>query len=143
MAVCFVLVADGLAMLLPGPTSALGGAAILALGLSGLAFGLPRFLSPDGRAFSAILAARFGLVALPALCLPIAGLWFVTSPDALSGGFAAGWSMAWAACVALSAFLPCPRCSRSFGRRGWSLEVTSAACAHCGASARGDADGRS
>lgn len=74
MAVCFVLIADGLAMLLPGPASAPGGAAIGGVGLGGLAFGLPRFLSASGRAFAAILATRFGLFALPALCGPVAWL---------------------------------------------------------------------
>jgi hypothetical protein len=92
MAVCFVLIADGFAMLLPGPANSFGGAAILALGLAGLVFGLPRFLSRPGRVFSTILAARFGLFVLPVLSMPVAWLWFVTTPAALSGWFAIAWS---------------------------------------------------
>lgn len=136
MAVSFVLIADGIAMLLPGPSSSLGGAAILALGLVGLVVGLPRFLSRSGRAFGAILATRFGLVALPVLSLPVAWLWYAATPDALSPWFAVAWFTVWAACLLLSAFLPCPACGRSFGRRGASLEVRSSACAHCGANPR-------
>ena len=140
MAICFVLVADGLAMLLPGPSSALGGLAILALGLAGLALGLPRLLSDSGRAFSTILVARFGIFVLPVLCLPIAWLWSVTTPAALSWWFAAAWAAVWAACMALSALLPCPRCGQPFGRRGVALRLASSACAHCGADPRGPAD---
>ncbi len=139
MAVCFVLTADGIAMLLPGPSSSLGGAAILAIGVAGLRVALPRFLSPSGRAFSSILAARFGLFVLPVLVLPIALLWYVTSPDALSWWFAVAWAAVWSVCLGFSASLPCPECSRPFGRRGWSLQLTSSACAHCGADPRGRA----
>jgi hypothetical protein len=139
MAVCFVLIADGLAMLLPGPASSLGGAAILALGLAGLVFGLPRFLSRSGSAFSTILAARFGLFVLPVLCMPVAWLWSVTTPDALSAWFAVAWFSVWAVCLMLSAFLPCPHCSQPFGRRGLSFQLASSACAHCGANSRGRA----
>ena len=137
MAVCFVLVADGIAMLLPGPSSALGGAAILALGLAGLVFALPRFLSPPGRPFSAILATRFGLFVLPVLCLPIAGVWHVTNPAALSGWFAVAWAAVWSACLGLTALLPCPACGGAFGRRGGRLQLRSSTCPHCGADARG------
>lgn len=136
MAVSFVLVADGLAMLLPGPSSALGGAALVAVGGCGLRFGLPRFLSPAGRPFGPILAARFGMFALPVLCAPIAWLWHVTSPEALTAGFAVAWLGVWTTCVALSASLPCPACGQPFGRRGLRLETTGAACAHCGANPR-------
>lgn len=139
MGVSFVLVADGLAMLFPGPSSSLGGAAILGLGLVGLVFGLPRVLSSSGRAFSSILAARFGLFALPVLCLPIAWLWFARTPDALSAWFAVAWFTVWAMCLVLSAFLPCPECSRSFGRRGLRLPIASSVCAHCGANPRAHA----
>jgi hypothetical protein len=139
MCTSFVLIADGVTMLLPGPTSALGGAALLALGLAGLVFGVPRFMSGSGRAFSAILATRFGLFALPVLSAPVAGLWLATSPDALSVWFAVGWLLVWAACAALSAFLPCPECGRPFGRRGLRFQATSSACAHCGADPRGHA----
>jgi hypothetical protein len=138
MAVSFVLIADGLAMLLPGPSSSLGGAGILAVGLSGLVFGLPRFMSRSGRAFSSTLAARFGLFALPVLCGPVAWLWLTTSPDALSGWFVVAWFIVWAVCVALSAFLPCPKCGRPFGRRGLRFQTTSSACPHCGANPRAD-----
>ncbi len=140
MAACFVLIADGVAMLLPGPSSSLGGAAILLLGFVGLVLGLPRFLSQTGRAFAGILASRFGLVVLPVLCLPIAWLWSLTSPEALSVWFAVAWLSVWVACLALTALLPCPRCSQPFGRRGTSFRLTSSACAHCGANARGTDD---
>ena len=139
MAVCFVAIADGLAMLLPGASSSLGGAAILALGLAGLVFGLPRFMSSSGRAFSAILVTRFGLFALPVLGLPVAGLWFATTPAALSMWFAVAWFTVWAVCLVLSALLPCPECSHSFGRRGLRLQTRSSACAHCGANPRAHA----
>ena len=139
MAVCFVLIADGIAMLLPGPASALGGAAILVIGLAGLTFALPRFLSPSGRAFSSILATRFGLFVLPVLCVPIASLWFVTSPEALSWWFAFAWASVWSACLGFSALLPCPECAHPFGRRGWNLALRSAVCAHCGSKPRGRA----
>ncbi|NNL65016.1 MAG: hypothetical protein HKP30_02120 [Myxococcales bacterium] len=139
MAVCFVSIADGIAMLLPGPASALGGGAILVAGLAGLVFALPRFLSPSGRVFSAILAARFGLFVLPVLFLPVAALWSVTSPDALSGWFVVAWAAVWSACLGFSALLPCPECGRPFGRRGWRFQLRSSACAHCGADPRGRA----
>ena len=139
MAACFVLIADGVAMLLPGPSSSLGGATILVAGLAGLMFALPRSLSSSGRAFSSILAARLGLVALPVLCLPIASLWFFTSPDALSWWFAAAWAAVWSVSLGFSALLPCPECSQPFGRRGWSLQLRSSACAHCRADPRGGA----
>jgi len=131
------MIADGVAMLLPGPSSAIAGTAIVSAGVAGLVFALPRFLSPSGRAFSSILAARFGLFVLPVLCLPIAWLWFVTTPAALSWWFAVAWSAAWLVCLALSASLPCPECSHPFGRRGRSFRLTSSACAHCGANPRG------
>ena len=136
MAVCFVLVADGIAMLLPGSSSAPGGAAILVVGLAGLKFALPKFLSPSGRAFSSILTTRFGLFVLPVLCLPIASLWFVNSPEALSWWFAFAWATVWSACLGFSALLPCPECTQPFGRRGLSLALTSSACVHCGANPR-------
>lgn len=139
MAVCFVLIADGIAMLLPGPSSSLGGAAILVAGLVGLVIALPRYLSPSGRAFSSILASRFGLVALPALCLPIAWLWFATNPEALSWWFAAAWAAVWLVCLLLTSTLPCPECGRPFGRRGLRLQLGSSVCAHCGANTRGNA----
>jgi hypothetical protein len=139
MAVCFVLIADGFAMILPGPSSPLGGFAIAGVGLAGLVLALPRFLSPSGRAFSSILATRFGLVALPLLSVPIASLWFFTSPDALSWWFAVAWAAVWLGCLGLSASLPCPDCGQPFGRRGWSLRLRSSACAHCGANPRGGA----
>jgi hypothetical protein len=136
MAVCFVLIADGLAMLLPGPASALGGAAIGVVGLGGLAFGLPHFLSASGQAFAAILATRFGLFALPVLCGPVAWLWSVATPEALTAWFGVAWLTVWIACLVLSASLLCPACSQPFGRRGASLQLTSSACAHCGANPR-------
>ncbi len=139
MAVCFVLIADGIAMLLPGSTSPLGGAAILALGLVGLLYVLPRSLSPSGRDFSAILSTRFGLFVLPVLCLPIAGLWLASNPLALTGWFAVAWLGVWLACLLLSSTLPCPACGRPFGRRGASPRLTSSTCAHCNADARGEA----
>jgi hypothetical protein len=139
MAVCFVLIADGITMLLPGPASAFGGAAILVIGLAGLTFALPRFLSPSGRAFSTILATRFGLFVLPVLCAPIALLWFLRSPEALSWWFALAWASVWSACLGLSALLSCPACTHPFGRRGWRLALTSSACAHCGSNPRGRA----
>ena len=139
MAICFIAIADGLAMLLPGPSSALGGATILVLGLAGLGFGLPRSLSPSGRTSSAILATRFGLLALPALCLPVAGLWLARTPEALTPWFAVAWFTVWSVCLVLSAFLPCPECSRPFGRRGLRLQIASSACAHCGANPRPNA----
>ncbi len=138
MVVSFVMIADGLAMVLPGPSSALSGVAILLVGLAGLGFALPRFLSESGRAFSAILATRFGLFALPVLCLPIAWLWSVATPAALSWWFAVAWFAVWTACLALVAWLPCPHCNKPFGRRGPRLQLTSPACAHCGASPRGN-----
>jgi len=139
MLVSFIAIADGLAMLLPGPSSGIGGAAILVLGVAWLSFGVPRFMSPSGRAFSAVLIARFGLFVVPPLSLPVAGLWLVATPAALSVWFAIAWFAVWAACLALSAFLPCPQCSQPFGRRGLRFEVASSACPHCGANPRGSA----
>lgn len=136
MAACFVLVADGLAMLLHGPTSALGGLAILVLGMAGLRFGLARVLTPRGRAFQGILASRFGLFVLPVLVLPIAWLWSVTSPDALTPWFGVAWLAVWLGCLGLSAWLPCPDCGGAFGRSGLRFQLTSSVCAHCGANPR-------
>jgi len=138
MLISFIAVADGLAMLLPGPASPAGGAAILAAGAAWLVIGVPRCLSPSGREFSAALVTRFGLFALPALVLPIAGLWWIATPAALSVWFAVAWLSVWVVCVALSALLPCPRCGLPFGRQGLRFQTTSDACAHCGASARGE-----
>jgi hypothetical protein len=143
MATCFVLIADGLAMLLPGPASALGGAAIFVVGLGGLAFGLPRFLSASGQPFRTILAARFGLVALPVLCGPVAWLWSVSTPEALTLSFGVAWLSVWVACFALSAAWPCPVCRQPFGRRGASFQLASSACAHCGANPRSSGDSTS
>jgi hypothetical protein len=139
MLVSFVMIADGLAMLLPGPSSAVGGAAILLLGLAWLTRGLPKLMSAPGRAFSAILISRFGLVALPILIVPVAGLWFVATPAALSAWFAVAWLTVWAVCLILSAVLPCPHCRLPFGRRGFRFQIASSACPHCGANPRASA----
>jgi hypothetical protein len=134
--VSFVMIADGLAMLLPGPSSAVGGAAILSLGLAWLVLGFPKLMSASGRSFSAILVSRFGLVTLPVLVLPVAGLWFVATPSALSEWFTVAWFAVWAVCLLLSAVLPCPQCRLPFGRRGLRFEIASSVCPHCGANPR-------
>ncbi len=130
-------------MLLPGPSSALGGAVLLVVGSAWLGLGFPRLLSPEGRRFSAALVARFGLVIVPPLGLVVAGLWLVATPSALSVWFAVAWGAVWAVCVLLSAHLPCPSCGLPFGRRGWRFEVRSDACPHCGSSARSGTAGSS
>ena len=100
---------------------------------------LPRLLSPAGRPFGAALIARFGLFLLPPLSLPVAGLWLIATPSALSAWFAVAWFCVWVACLGLCAFLPCPECSEPFGRKGLRLQTASSACPHCGANPRGSA----
>ena len=132
----FVAVADGLAMLLPGPSSKPGGAAILLLGVAWWALGIPGVLSTSGRPFTAILIARFGLLVLPVLIIPVAGLWFVATPVALSRWFVVAWFSVWLLCALCSAFLPCPGCGQPFGRLGFRLQTRASACPHCGANPR-------
>ena len=135
----FVMVGDGLAMSLPGPSSGAGGAALLGLGAVWLARVVPAQLSAAGRPFAANVIARFGMVIAPPLALVMACIWWLATPAALSIGFAVAWSGVWVVCLALSAFLPCPRCRRPYGRRGARLQTASSECPHCGANPRGPA----
>jgi hypothetical protein len=139
LAIGFIAVADGLAMLLPGPSSKLGGAILLVLGVAWLLLGVPRLLSVSGRAFTVNVVARFGLLVLPPLSVPVAGLWMVATPSALSAWFAVAWFTVWAVCVGFSAFFPCPSCGEPFGRSGSRFQTTSSACPHCGANPRASA----
>ena len=123
-------------MMLPGPSSASGGAVLFGVGSAWLALGFPRLLSPEGRPLGSVLVARFGLFVVPPLSVPIAGLWHVATPEALSAWFLVAWAAVWLMCVVLSAFLPCPSCGQPFGRRGWRLQVASSACPHCGVNPR-------
>ncbi len=138
LAGAYIALADGIAMLLPGPSGKLGGATITVLGFAWLAFGFRRLvLSPAASAHGPMLVSRFGLVLLPVLVGPVALGWWVATPQALSWWFAFAWLAVWLGCVALSATLQCPECNETFGRKGWRLELRSDACPHCGASARG------
>lgn len=132
----FVCVADGLAMMLPGPSGGLRGAGLALAGLAVLFAGLPKFMSAEGRPFSPVLVTRMGLVALPLICGPIAYGWHVATPAALNGWFAVAWAGVWGACLTATAFLPCPACGASFGRSGARIEIRSSRCAHCGVDAR-------
>lgn len=133
----FVALADGLAMLLPGPTSAAGGLALVLAAAGWLVLGVPRLLSPAGRPFAVVLVARLGLVAVPVLCGPVAAAWWLATPDALGGSFVLAWGAVFLVCVAATALWRCPRCGRPFGRAGPSLRLADSRCAHCGADARG------
>ncbi len=137
MALAFVLLGDGLAMLLPGPTSAVGGLALMLVGLMWLVLAMPRLLSTEGRPFTAILVARFGLLMVPPLGALMAGIWWLSTPEALSRWFAVAWGVVWAGCVGLSAVVRCPSCGHLFSRRGLRFEVASSSCPHCGANPRG------
>ncbi|MDJ0788067.1 MAG: hypothetical protein QNK05_14755 [Myxococcota bacterium] len=138
MAIAFIAVADGLAMLLPGPSSTLGGSALVILGMAWLVVGVRWMLTPGGRPFAPVLVSRFGLFVLPVLCLPVALVWYVATPHALSIWFGVAWLVTWAACLVLSASLPCPRCGQPFGRSGARLQGRSSTCPHCGADPRGE-----
>ena len=137
LAGAYIALADGLAMLLPGPSSKLGGATITVLGFAWMAFGFPRLLlSSAASAHGPMLVSRFGVVLLPVLVGPVALGWLIATPHALSWWFAFAWLAVWLGCVALWATLRCPECNETFGRQGWRLELRSDACPHCGARAR-------
>ena len=83
LAGAYIALADGIAMLLPGPSGKLGGATITVLGFAWLAFGFPRLvLSPAASAHGPMLVSRFGLVLLPVLVGPVALGWWVATPQA-------------------------------------------------------------
>jgi len=136
IALAFVCVADGVAMMLPGASGGLRGGAIALAGLAWLFGAVPRFMSREGRAFGPLLVTRMGLVLLPLLVGPVALLWWVATPEALNGWFAVAWALTFASCLAATALWPCPACGRGFGRAGGRLALRSSRCAHCGVDAR-------
>ena len=111
----FVVIADGLAMLVSRSTSTLGGAALLVLGGGWLLFALPRLVRPEVRPFLRVLIPKIGALALPILFLPVSGLWFVATPSALTVGFATAWVGLWLACLLATVVAPCPLCGGAYG----------------------------
>lgn len=131
-----VAVADGLAMLLPGPSSKLGGSALVVAGIVWVVVGVPRLVPSVRRPYAAILVASTAAVAMPLLVLPIAGLWLVATPAALTVWFAVSWALLWTTSVVAIAVLPCPMCRSPYARSGLHLRPLARACLRCGGEAR-------
>jgi len=134
VAAAFIAIADGLAMMLPGRSSLVGGVALFAGGSAWMWFGLPRFLARGARPFTAVGLSAVGVVLLPALYLPVRGLWLFATPAALTLWFTAAWMFVWLVCIGAVLALPCPACGRPFFRAGRSLGLRGLACSHCKAS---------
>ena len=135
----FVLLADGLAMVLTPSTSTLGGLLLLGAGASWFMAALPRVVRQPVRPFVKVLVPKLGAVALPLLFIPVCGLWFVATPSALTAWFAVAWAALWLGCVFSSVVVPCPRCGRAYGRNGSRPRPLCQACVHCGAAPRSSA----
>ncbi len=128
----FIAVADGLAMILPGTSSGAAGAVLLTMGSIWLLQGWPRLLRPAARPFARAALALLGAVIVPVLALPVAGLWWVATPSALTAWFAVAWSALWLVCAIAVLFVACPECSEPFFRKGLMPRIGPLVCAHCG-----------
>jgi hypothetical protein len=129
----FVLIADGLAMVLSQATSTVGGTVLLLLGGGWFSIALPRIVRPDVRPFLRVLVPKLGAVALPILFLPVSGLWLVATPSALTAWFAAAWAGLWLSCLFATFAQPCPSCGGAYGRTGVRMRPLSRVCVQCGA----------
>jgi hypothetical protein len=131
--VAFVLIADGLTMVLSQGTSTLGGAVLLLVGGGWFSVALPRLVSPEARPFLRVLVPKLGALALPMLFLPVSGLWLVATPSALTVWFAVAWVGLWLSCLAAMIAVPCPICGGTYGRTGARVRPLSRVCLRCGA----------
>ena len=111
--VALVGLADGLAMLFPGPSSGVTGLFLTGASLGWLLLALPWLCRPAYRPYYGVVVSAFGVLVLPVLFFPVAITWFVTSPSALSAWFVCAWVVVWSACFAILAFVKCPSCQQS------------------------------
>ena len=129
----FVAVADGVAMMLPGPANSAAGAALVVAGALWLVAGLPRLARPAVRAFVPAQVTMVGVLVVPPLSVPIAGLWLVSSPSALSVWFGVAWAGLWFFFLSMLFVVKCPTCSAPFHRKGSLPRLRPpGACANCG-----------
>ena len=132
----FIAIADGMAMILPGPSSKISGFALLCAGVVWLFAGAPRFLKPEAQPFAYIVLANLGLLLIPVLFLPVCGLWLIATPSALTVWFSVAWASLWFACLALAFLIPCPECGQRLRGIRISQRLRSPRCLNCGASPR-------
>ena len=132
--VALVGLADGLAMLFPGPSSGVTGLFLTGASLGWLLLALPWLCRPAYRPYYGVVVSAFGVLVLPVLFFPVAIAWFVTSPSALSAWFVCAWVVVWSACFAILAFVKCPSCQQSYFRHRLRIRISTTGCAHCGVS---------
>lgn len=127
-----IALADGLAMMLPGPSNGLGGAALVVGGTVWVLFGLPRLATPAERPFVPAVLAQLGLMLTPLLVLPVAALWLVATPLAFGVWFGVAWLSVWLCCLVAVCVVECPVCREPFHRTALLPRIGSFTCVRCG-----------
>ena len=113
------------------PDALLGLGALL-VAVLWLRFGLPRFTRRGGRRYLVPIFVHLGVLATPFLPLPLAGLWFASSPSRTSLAVVLGCVMSWGIGVIFLYVFRCPECGGALRRKGIWLRLFSMRCATCG-----------